>query len=256
MVEGAPCRCGSLVEPNSHDSLVHHQWQNGPMAHEHPAENHQTGHQHSPDHGVKGMMRYLRFARAMWRSEINEAVITRLAPRAGERVMDIGAGAGAGTIVAVQSGASVVAVEPMGYMRFVLELRRRFMPGRARLAIVDGTAEATGVEGNSIHAAWAVNTMHHWSDLSSGIAEIARVLVPGGRVILVDEDFEDPTHPEFARFGAKRRKEHAHSFARVDPQAVADELTSAGLNVRFAGDDRIADRPCLVVEAEHDRPEP
>lgn len=164
--------------------------------------------------------------------------------------MDIGAGAGAGTMVAVRSGASVVAVEPMGYMRGVLRFRRLFTPGKDRVMILDGAAEATGVENNSINAAWAVNTMHHWEDLGPGIDELARVLVQGGRVILVDEDFDDPTHPEFAKFGAKRRKEHAHHFETVDPQAVETELTRAGLSVRFAGVDRIANRPCLVVEAE------
>jgi ubiquinone/menaquinone biosynthesis C-methylase UbiE len=209
--------------------------------------NHAPGHGH--DQGLKGMMKYLRFAREMWWSEINEATVARLAPQPGETVMDVGAGAGAGTMVAVKSGANVVAVEPTSYMRWVLWFRRLLLRVQDRVTVVDGSAESTGVKTGSIDAAWAVNTMHHWTNLEAGIAELARVLAPGGRALLVDEDFDDPSHPEYEKFGSKRREEHSHHFDAVDPGVVATELRRVGLAVRFAGADEIAGRPAIVIEA-------
>lgn len=195
------------------------------------------------------MMRYLGFAREMWGSEINEAVVARLAPQPGETVMDVGAGAGAGTMVAVKFGAHVVAVEPTSYMRWVLWFRRHLQRVQDRVTIVGGSAESTGVKGDSIDAAWAVNTMHHWTNLEAGIAELARVLASGGRALLVDEDFDDPNHPEYEKFGSKRAEKHSHHFDSIDPGIVANELRRVGLTVRFAGADEIVGRPAIVIEA-------
>jgi SAM-dependent methyltransferase len=194
------------------------------------------------------MLRYLRFAREMWKSEVNDAVVARLAPEREEVVMDIGAGAGAGTMAAVKSGCAVVAVEPTPYMRRVLGIRRLIGRVGDQVRIVDGAAEATGVDTGSIDAAWAVNTMHHWTDLDAGVAELARVLAPGGRVLLVDENFDDPAHPDYEKFGSGR-DEHDHHFQTVDPESVAAGLRRAGLVVDFAGFDQIAGRPSIVIEA-------
>lgn len=218
------------------------------MTTNHSSEHDDGQHGHSHDRGLRGMLGYLRFARDMWQSEINDAVVARLAPQPGETVMDIGAGAGAGAMVAARTGAKVVAVEPMSYMRGVLKFRRFVGRLHDRVTIVDGAAEALGVGDGSIDAAMAANTMHHWTSLEAGIAEMARVLAPGGRVLLVDEDFDDLDHPEYGKFGAKRQEEHAHHFATIDADTIASELRKAGLTVHFAGMARMADRPVIVID--------
>lgn len=194
------------------------------------------------------MLRYLGHARSMWRSEINEAVVARLAPEPGERVVDIGAGAGAGTVMAAKRGAHVIAVEPTGYMRGVLGLRRLGQRARSRIEVVDGAAESTGLAAESVDAAWAVNSMHHWTDQDAAIAELARILRPGGRLLLADEDFEDPDHPEHEQF-AERHAEHSHHFDMVDPERVAAGLRAAGLEIGTAGKELLAGRPTLLVQA-------
>jgi SAM-dependent methyltransferase len=162
--------------------------------------------------------------------------------------MDIGAGIGAGTMVAAKSGCTVVAVEPTPYMRRVLGLRRLLGRVQDRVRVVDGTAEATTVERGSIDAAWAVNTMHHWTNLQAGIAELSGVLAPGGRVLLVDEAFDDPKHPDYESMSSRRGEEHSHHFHDVDPAVVADAMKTAGMTVTFAGHDEVAGRPAIVVE--------
>ena len=215
---------------------------------------HSHGHQHGNEHdrGVKAMVRYARYARLMWRSELNDAVVDLVAPLPGERVVDVGAGAGAATVVAAKRGASVMAVEPTPYMRRVLSGRRLAQRNRAQIRIVDGAAEATGLPDASADAAWAVNTMHHWTDMPAGARELARILAPGGRVVLVDEDFDDPAHPDHERFGGGHGDgdgEGDHAFHMVDADSVASELRAAGLEVSQAGKDDVADRPAIVVKA-------
>ncbi len=212
---------------------------------------HSHGHQHGneADRGIRAMLRYARFAREMWRSDMNEAVVARLAPTAGETVVDIGAGVGAGTVVAAGRGADVIAVEPTPYMRRILGWRRLGHRSRDRIAIVDGAAEATGLEAASVDGAWAVNTMHHWTDVASGTAELARILAPGGRVVLADEDFEDPAHPDHERFTARHDSDHGHAFHMVDAAEIAELLRAAGLEVVTAGKEELAGAPVIVIEA-------
>jgi SAM-dependent methyltransferase len=214
--------------------------------HEH--QEHAHGHGHANDQGVKGMLRYLRFAPQMWRSEVNDAVVELLDPRAGERVVDIGAGMGAGTVIAARTAAEVVAVEPTPFMRRTLRARRVFQRARNNITVVDASAEHLPVDDRSVDAIWAVNTMHHWVDPERGSAEIARVLRPEGRVVLVDENFEDPSHPEYERFSADHGDEH-HGFTMVDAARMGELLTAAGLIDVDASMRTVAGRPTISVTA-------
>lgn len=217
---------------------------------QHPGhrERHQHRHQgHANDQGVRGALRYLRFAPSMWRSDINEAVVDMVGPQPGERVVDVGAGMGAGTVLAARAGAAVTAVEPTTFLRRILFARCRLQRARRRIDVVDGTAEHLPVDDGSIDAVWAVNTMHHWNDPERGSSEIARVLRPGGRVVLVDEDFDNPDHPEFERFGGE--PPHDHGFTMVDAGRMGELLATRGLVDIDASNRSVRDRPCIVVTA-------
>lgn len=213
--------------------------------HEHEHDDH---HGHHKDQGIKGALRYLRHLPRMWRSPINDAVVDLIKPQAGERVIDIGSGMGAGAMRAVRTGASVVAVEPTPFMRRTLQLRRVLSSNRTRVEVLDGTAEQLPVDDGTADAIFAVNTMHHWVDVERGVAEIARVLRPGGRVVLVDELFTDPSHPDHERFGADHGPEH-HGFTMVDADQMSALFTEAGLADVDASGQRLADRPVIRVTA-------
>lgn len=194
------------------------------------------------------MLRYLKNAKKMWRSEVNDTVVAEIGPEPGQRVLDIGAGVGAGAVVAARTGADVVAVEPTDYMRKVLSVRR-LLTRSSNIEIVDGAAEALHQAPGSIDAVWAVNTMHHWNSPEVAAVEIARVLRPGGRMLLVDEDFDDPTHPYAERRAKQRANDHHHPFSMVDAEAMGKHFSDAGLTDVSAQKRQMAGRPVIVVTA-------
>jgi SAM-dependent methyltransferase len=248
---------------------VAERWATFPHEHIQPSDDHDDGghrdhhqhHGHHNDQGVKGALRYLRLFPTMWRSPINDAVIDLVEPRANERVVDIGAGMGAAAIRAAARGSRVVAVEPTPFLRRVLRARRFGSRHRHLIDVVDGAAERIPAADRSIDAVWAVNTMHHWVDLDQGIVEIARVLRPTGRLLLVDEVFTDPSHPDHHRFGAASiggsdgnnsagggDGEH-HGFTMIDADEMGRLLRAAGLVNVEAATARIAGRPVIRVAA-------
>ena len=217
--------------------------------HGHGHDHHGHGHGNHHDQGPKAMLRYLKNAKKMWRSDLNDAVVADIAPRAGQRVVDVGAGVGAGVVVAARSGADVVAVEPTDYMRRVLKLRRLVSRGRSHIEVVAGAAEALHQAPGSVDAVWAVNTMHHWNAPDVAAVEIERVLRPGGRMLLADEDFDDPTHPYAAKRAKQAERQGHHPFSMVDAEAMGKHFSDAGLVEVRAEKRQMAGCPVIVVTA-------
>jgi ubiquinone/menaquinone biosynthesis C-methylase UbiE len=184
----------------------------------------------------------------MWRSPVSREVVRSVAPQPGESAVDLGAGMGPATVIAAKSGASVLAVDPTPFMRRIVGVRRLGQRARSAIRVADGSAESIPAEDQSIDALWTVNTMHHWTDMDAAVHELARVLRPGGRLLLVDEDFDAPTHPAFARM-QRRRAERAHHFADIDPATTSAKLTAAGFASAEGSTTSLAARPVKMVRA-------
>jgi ubiquinone/menaquinone biosynthesis C-methylase UbiE len=208
---------------------------------------HDHGHGHEQDRGLRGFVRYMKMLPKMWRSPVSREVVRDISPQPGERVVDIGAGMGPATVLAAKAGASVLAVDPTGFMRRILAVRRRGQRHRSAIRLADGSAELIPAADHSIDAALTVNTMHHWTDLDAAVVELARVLRPGGRLVLVDEDFDSPAHPAFARM--REERSHRHHFATIDPADVEAKLIAAGFASAEGSHASMADRPVKMVRA-------
>ena len=209
---------------------------------------HGHAHGHAHDRGFSGAARYLSQLPSMWRSPVSDAVVALVQPQPGERVVDLGAGMGAATFIAADRGARVLAVDPTPFMRRVLKLRRLVHPRREAITVLDGAAEALPLETATVDALWTVNTVHHWTDVARALAELKRVLRPGGRLVLVDEDMEDPAHPFFGRM-KKQRASHHRDFDEVDPQAVAAKLEQHGFTDVVARLAQVGGRPAKLMTA-------
>ncbi len=96
----------------------------------------------------------------------------------GTVVLDLAAGTGKLTRRLLELTRDVIAVEPLAEMRAELE---RIVPGVRSLA---GTAEAIPLDDGSVDVV-TVAQAFHWFDAPAALAEIARVLRPGGWVLLV-----------------------------------------------------------------------
>jgi SAM-dependent methyltransferase len=101
-----------------------------------------------------------------------------LLPPGASRVLDLGAGTGKLTRQLRDRGLDVIAVEPSAGMR---EQLARTVPG---VTMHDGWAEAIPLPGGSVDAVLVAQAWH-WVDRSRAAPEVARVLVPGGRLGLV-----------------------------------------------------------------------
>lgn len=112
----------------------------------------------------------------------------------GSRVADIAAGTGKLTRCLPPFGATCMAVEPSASMR---EVFARVVPG---VPVVGGTAEDLPLADGSMDAV-VVAQAFHWFDAPVALAEIARVLRPGGSLSLVwnERDDSDPVMAELVR---------------------------------------------------------
>jgi SAM-dependent methyltransferase len=95
----------------------------------------------------------------------------------GRRVVDVGAGTGKFTSCLTSTGARIVAVEP------VEDMRRRIDAGDS-VRVVGGSAEAIPLADGCADVVVAAQAFH-WFDGPRALAEMRRVLVPGGGIGLV-----------------------------------------------------------------------
>ena len=106
------------------------------------------------------------------------AVAAELNVRPGDRVLDLAAGTGKLTRALLAFGLDVVAVEPQGPLRD--KLADRIGAERVR----DGLAEAIPLEDASVKAVTVADAFH-WFDHRRAVAEIRRVLRPGGGLAVI-----------------------------------------------------------------------
>jgi SAM-dependent methyltransferase len=116
----------------------------------------------------------------------------RMGLRSGRTVVDLAAGTGKLTRPLAATGAETIAIEP------VAEMRARIGPSAARA--LDGTAEAMPLPDASADAV-TVGQAFHWFDGPAALAEIHRVLRPGGTLALVwnRRPLDDPVHAAIER---------------------------------------------------------
>ncbi len=141
-----------------------------------------------------------------------------LLPRDARDVLDLGAGTGKLTTRLVERGLSVVAVDPIAEM---LDVLRSALPGTTALL---GTAEQIPLPDNSIDVVLVAQAWH-WFEPERAVAEVVRVLRPGGRLGLL-WNVRDERLGWVREFGEIVGLEHDWANATVElPEPFTDVQT-------------------------------
>ncbi|MDO8379011.1 class I SAM-dependent methyltransferase [Phenylobacterium sp.] len=164
-----------------------------------------------------------------------------LAPTPGERILDVGCGAGQTSLAltaAVAPGGSVLAVD---ISHPLLEVARRRAEGLANLTFQEADAQTAPFEAASLDAAFSRFGVMFFADPPAAFANIRRALKPGGRLAFVcwRRPDENPfmtlpmaaaiTHLPAPQAPPPAPDPHAPGpFAFADPERVRGILAAAG----------------------------
>jgi SAM-dependent methyltransferase len=211
--------------------------------HDHAAHDHAHGHGHGPDD--ERMVELLDLEAAVLSEHI--ASITawlpvRTAPR---RIVDLGAGTGAGTLALLrrfpEAEATAVDASAAHLRRLVEKAEAEGLAGRVRTAQADldveGPEAHTGPEAPEL--VWASASLHHMADPGRTLRQVHGMLPPGGLFAVVELDgfprFLPPDAPEDRpgledRCHAEIDRQHAEHLPHRGADWAA-ELKDAGFTV-------------------------
>jgi ubiquinone/menaquinone biosynthesis C-methylase UbiE len=135
----------------------------------------------------------------------------------GLRVLDLGGGTGATTVVFAADARDRVILEP--------DERKvgRGLAANAPAKFVTGFAEDLPFEDGSFDRVVSLMSFHHFAQGDEALRESARVLVPGGRLVIYDIDPSSPSG-RWIRFFEGKVLHHPFSFAApadLERRAVA-----------------------------------
>jgi SAM-dependent methyltransferase len=122
---------------------------------------------------------------------LRDWAIKKAAVGAGDHVIDLGSGTGTMSTelaLLVAPAGSVTGIEPNAPLRALAD-HRAGAAGVGNVSFVDGLAAALPFDDSSVDLVWCERVLQHLTDPQSAIDEIARVLRPGGRAVLLDSDY-------------------------------------------------------------------
>jgi C_GCAxxG_C_C family probable redox protein len=152
--------------------------------------------------------------RDFFSDNLRDIALTEADIQPGRIAADIGAGSGFISRGLAARGAQVIAVDQSPAM---LEQLRRHVPA-ADCRI--GAAESLPLADGEVDYVFANMYLHHVPDPAVALREMARILRPGGKVVITDLDRHDH---EFLQV------EHHDRWMGFDRAKVAEWLTAAGL---------------------------
>ena len=176
-----------------------------------------------------------RWAGAYGRSRLlpslQRKALAELAPRAEDRLLDVACGAGALVVGVAPHVEHAVGVDLSDGMLELARARLRAAGDTGRLGnveLVQAPSDALPFEDASFTALVCTPALHHFPDPQASISEMARVLAPGGRLVIGDMARDALTtklaDPLMRRFEAG----HVGLQRKRDIEAM---LTRAGLRI-------------------------
>ncbi|KIF00786.1 hypothetical protein PL81_39370 [Streptomyces sp. RSD-27] len=160
---------------------------------------------------------------------LTDLVVERLAPTSGQHLLDVGCGHGstAARIIA-RHAVRITGVSVSDYQVELASGRPQppELPGRATFQLADATRLPLPDE--SFDGAYAIESLMHMKDKAAALGHIARVLRPGGRLVIAEHGIEgELTGPHAARMAEACR----FFMVSLSADRYGKLLEAAGLKV-------------------------
>jgi ubiquinone/menaquinone biosynthesis C-methylase UbiE len=167
--------------------------------------------------------RYDRWLKQWWFFRpVHRTVLQALDPTPGDRFLEVGSGTGTLTLAVAAVTGWAEGADPAPRMIEVARRKRR--PPGTRIGFVVAAAESLPYADEAFDLAATSISMHHWVDPSTGLAELRRVLKPGGRLVVADVAQHGIGRPISALTALGRR----HGGSAWDRRALAELVRDAG----------------------------
>ncbi len=152
---------------------------------------------------------------------MSRVTLEQLDVRPGDQVLEVGFGGGELIESLLAAGAEVTGVDISDAMiaRAKGRFRRAEAAGRARF--LSGSANSLPLERGAVNKACSVNAIYFWKDAGAVLREFARVIRPGGRLVLC---FQTPE-------AVRNWPGHRHGFIAYDEGEVASFMLAAGFHL-------------------------
>ena len=130
---------------------------------------------------------------------INQDAIALLDPKEAESVLDVGTGNGISLryLAARVGDGSIVGVDHSSVMCGRAERNNKALVVNGRVTIKCAQSDDLPFETGCFDAVMSVHTLYFWNPAEPHLKEIARVLRPGGKLVLVFRPSSDPATADF-----------------------------------------------------------
>jgi ubiquinone/menaquinone biosynthesis C-methylase UbiE len=161
------------------------------------------------------------------------ACLRMLDPRRGERALDVGCGPGLlladlGALVGPRG--SALGIDISADMVSIARARCEPWPW---IAVAEGPATAIHAPDEAFDIVTSTQVLEYVPDVDAALAEIRRVLRPGGRAMLLDSDWEAlvTNADDVARQSAVLQAWRAHAAHQSLPRSLVARLKRAGFDI-------------------------
>ena len=137
-------------------------------------------------------------------------------------IVDVGCGTGSALRYGSTklSGGQLIGIDPVPRMLEIAIEQTKDHPAQDRIEFRLGPAESLPVEDNVADWVLAFDSIDHWTDVTEGLAEVKRILRPGGSFAIV-KDSGTPKPQDSINAAASKLK--ATGFTIDEPLKVSDD---------------------------------